>query len=106
MSFEQLMQHAHDIQATAVAKSMDKHGSRAAPKPGDPPFSPQPGEDATRARIVSGFADIPSLFEPFTMMPEPASFDGLIGELESAMGLLSSGYMAGDPITGHPYDAN
>jgi hypothetical protein len=100
MSFGELMQHAHDIQATAIAKSMDKHGVRAAPKPGDPPYAPKPGEDATRARIMSDFADIPALFEPFTLTPDPASFGGPLAELESAMGLLSSGYLAGTPSPG------
>jgi hypothetical protein len=100
MSFEELMRHAYDIQATAIAKSMDKHGVRAAPKPGDPPYAPRPGEDATRAKIVSDFADIPSLFEPFTMMPEPASFDGPVGGLKTAMSCLSSGNMTDDPISG------
>lgn len=103
MSFDQLMQHAHDIQATAIAKSMEKHGVRPAPRPGDPPYAPQPGEDATRAGIVSGFADIPSLFEPFTMMPDPASFGGLIDEVVSAAGSLSYSDKMGDPVTGHTY---
>ncbi len=106
MSFDQLMQHAHDIQVTATAKSMEKHGVRPAPKPGDPPYAPQPGEDATRAGIIAGFADIPSLFEPFTMMPDPTSFDGTRNELRTALGVLSSGFMAGDPITGFVYPAN
>ncbi|WP_436523799.1 hypothetical protein [Actinoplanes sp. HUAS TT8] len=106
MSFDELMRHAHDIQATAIAKSMDQHGVREAPKPGDPPLAPQPGEEATRASVIASFADIPALFEPFMLMPDPASFDGLLDELRSAMGPLSSGYMAGDPITGYPYSAN
>jgi hypothetical protein len=103
VSFDQLMQHAFDIQAKAIAKSMERHGVRPAAKPGDPPLAPMPGEDEERAKIVASFSEIPSLFEPFTMMPMPSSFDGLINDIGSAMRLLSSGYMTDDPITGQSY---
>ncbi len=105
MTFDQLMQHAHDIQATAIAKAMDEHGVRAAPRAGDPAYLPQPGEDATRARIAADFADIPSLFEPFTMMPDPTAFDPLIDDLDAAMKYLSSGHLT-DPISGRVYLEN
>ncbi|GIF12391.1 hypothetical protein [Actinoplanes teichomyceticus] len=106
MSFDQLMQHAHDIQTTAIAKAMEQRGVRQASKPGDPPYTPRPGEDAVRAKISADFADIASLFEPFSAMPDPAAFDGLISYLDQAMGYLSTGFMPDDPITGQVYPAN
>ncbi|BCY05675.1 hypothetical protein [Actinoplanes sp. L3-i22] len=106
MSFEQLMQHAHDIRATATAKALEQHGVREAPKPGDPPFAPRPGEDASRASIVAGFADIVSLFEPFAMMPDPATFDGPILDLLNGLQYLAVGVKPIDPITGHPLITN
>jgi hypothetical protein len=106
MSFDQLMRHAHDIQATAVAKALDEKGVRAASKPGDPSLAPQPGEETTRAGVIADFADIPSLFEPFTMMPDPASFNGLSEKVGDAMRYLSPGHMNADPITGAIYLEN
>jgi hypothetical protein len=106
VSFDDLMQHAYAIQATAIAKSLEQHGVRPAPRTGDPPPAPQPGEEATRARVIADFADIPSLIEPFTMMPEAATFDGLGVDLESALIRLSGGQMPDDPITGRPYLAS
>lgn len=106
MSIDQLMPKAYELQAKAIAKSMDHHGVRPAPKPGDPPFAPEPGEDETRAAIIASFSDIPSLFEPFTIMPTPSSFDGPIEDIDEAMKVLSLGYIANDPISGEIYRAN
>ncbi|BCJ44414.1 hypothetical protein GCM10010168_12280 [Actinoplanes ianthinogenes] len=106
MSFDELMEHARDIQAAAIAAAMKEKGVREAPRPGDPPYTPHPGEDAARAAIFSEFADVPSLFEPFAMTPDPASFDGLLQELSGGMNHLSSGRMPDDPITGDTYLVN
>ena len=105
MSFEQLMQHAQDIQAKAIAHSLDQHGVRPEPEPGRPPVNPMPLETEARARIVASFADIPSLFEPFTMMPEPSSFDGIMADLHEAMIKISPGDNT-DPINGALYVAS
>jgi hypothetical protein len=106
MSFEQLMQHAQEIQAKAIAASLDEHGVRPAPAPGRPPINPMPLEEEARARITASFADVPSLFEPFTMIPEPSAFDGMINDLRSAMLKLSSGHMPTDPVTRDAFYAN
>jgi hypothetical protein len=106
MSFEQLTQHAQEIQAKAIAASLDQHGVRPAPEPGRPPINPMPLEEEARVRITASFADVPALFEPFTMLPEPSSFDGMISDLRDALMKLSSGHMTADPVTRDAFLAN
>jgi hypothetical protein len=107
MSFAgQLMEQAREIQQLAIAKSMEHHGVRPATRPGDPPLAPTYGEDQKRQQIQRSFAGIPGLFEPFTEMPDPASFDAMISELWRALGVLSSGQDLKDPINGTIYPVN
>lgn len=46
------------------------------------------------------------LFEPFTRIPDPGSYQGLIDELHGAMSCLSHGAHMTDPITGKSIGAN
>ena len=106
MSFDQLMQHAQEIQAKAIAHSLEQHGVRPEPEPGQPPINPLPLETEARTRITATFADIPAMFEPFTMMPEPSAFAAMIKDLRDAMMKLSSGHLTGDPVTRDSFLAN
>ena len=106
MSFEQLMQHARDIQQKAIEKSLEQHGVRRAPRPGQPALSPMPLEAEKRQQIEQSFSDIPGLFRPFSEMPIPASFDGMIDDLSHALRMLSAGQDPKDPINGTIYTSN
>ncbi|GAB3800459.1 hypothetical protein [Micromonospora zhanjiangensis] len=90
MSFDQLMQHARDIQQKAImlAKAdadalsigsftgldRDKHPLQRA---------------KVHQRIEESFADVPSIFEPFAEMPDPGAFGGLIDPLKQALQSLA-----------------
>ncbi|MFI6044252.1 hypothetical protein ACIA8C_21660 [Nocardia sp. NPDC051321] len=81
MSFDQLMQHAHDIVEKAAAleaKEAHEHGSGKAS--GEFPALQQPSLDF-----------VVPMFEPFSSMPDPAHYDPLIADLSAAMGRLNSG---------------
>ncbi|MEU7146138.1 hypothetical protein ABZ942_42330 [Nocardia sp. NPDC046473] len=67
MSFEQLMQHAHDIIEKGAALAFKQHG----------------GITIDKFRWALQFVE--PLFEPFSRMPDPASYDPLITELTMAM---------------------
>lgn len=90
MSSEQLMQQARDIETTA-AEVEYRQVCRA----------------AGRGAVVIDYEQIQAkyqnrvqpLFEPFTRIPDPRSYNGAIDSLESAMSYLSSGYQSTDPIT-------
>jgi hypothetical protein len=99
MSFENLMGEAAEIQKSAiqhqVSNSMASAGRAAAY-----------AEKQITAKAQSDFADIPGLYEPFSLMPDPASYQPMIHELEGAMHTLSSGQGNSDPIDGPIYPAN
>ncbi len=99
MSFENLMAEAAEIQKSAighqVSNSMASAGRGAAY-----------AEKQITAKAQSDFADIPGLYEPFSLMPDPASYQPMIRDLENAMHTLSSGQGNSDPIDGPIYPAN
>jgi hypothetical protein len=53
-------------------------------------------------------ADIPQMWAPYLDIPDPASFDPMIMQVEKAMGKLSTGHEIPDPITqkGATFQAN
>ena len=99
MSFENLMAEAAEIQKSAiqhqVSNSLASAGRGAAY-----------AEKQITAKAQSDFADIPGLYEPFSLMPDPASYQPMIHDLEGAMRTLSSGQGNSDPIDGPIYPAN
>ncbi|WP_031466798.1 hypothetical protein [Sciscionella sediminilitoris] len=90
MSYDELAQHAQDIQKKAVEKEgMDQAkvnaqatGGYGAPMPVD------------YDKIDQKYAFVTKMFEPYTDLPDPASFDPLIEDLRKAMGDLSTGQQA------------
>lgn len=99
MSFENLMAEAAEIQKSAighqVSNALASAGRGAAY-----------AERQITAKAQSDFADIPGLYEPFSLMPDPASYQPMIHDLEGAMRTLSSGQGNSDPIDGPIYPAN
>ncbi len=98
MSYDHLMQYAAEIEQSAVDaewRRMNRMSSGKAP----PPISYEElqGMYQNCAR---------PLFEPFTRIPDPASYDAVIDDLYSAMGNLSHGAHMTDPITGRTIKAN
>ena len=103
MSYEQLMQHATDIQtkATKWAVVFSKRGlGDSAP----PPYNSV--DPAAYPEIAAEFADIPGLFQPFSDLPDPASYDSMISDLEQVVSGLSWGPDLKDPISSKIYPAN
>jgi hypothetical protein len=92
MSFDQLMEHASDIQFQATKHALDNHET-------DPEYAPH-GVDGY-------YANVPDLFKPFSQMPDPAKYQPLINDLKSVLQGLSNGDDNGDPIdTKDTYFAN
>ncbi|MFV2086351.1 hypothetical protein [Micromonospora sp. LOL_021] len=106
MSFDNLMQHAYEIQQQATLKALTESGARPAALAGEPQLAPWQGEQETRQRVEQMFGDIPELFRAFAEMPDPAAFDGRLNELRRSIEELSSGSVSEDPISGNIYPAN
>ncbi|MFV2013302.1 MULTISPECIES: hypothetical protein [unclassified Micromonospora] len=106
MSFDNLMQHAYEIQQQATLKALTDSGARPAALAGEPQLAPWQGEQETRQRVEQMFGDIPELFQAFAEMPDPAAFDGRLNELRRSIEELSSGSVSEDPISGNIYPAN
>ncbi|GAB3504953.1 hypothetical protein [Amycolatopsis cihanbeyliensis] len=97
MSNEQLMQQAADIeQGAAFAEYRQRAG--ASPRG----YALVDYEEIKRK--YQGCAQ--PLFEPFTRMPDPASYDGAIESLHAAMEELSQGAHLVDPINGEAIGGN
>jgi hypothetical protein len=108
MSFEQLMEHAYEIQQLAVEKYMKRWRAN---QPGlYAPWEPIAGEAVARERIEREVADIPALFAPFAAIPDPVLFEPMMQGMDRALGKLSHGdgdEAARDPVNlGDAYDAN
>jgi hypothetical protein len=108
MSFEQLMEHAYEIQQLAVEKYIKRWRAN---QPGlYAPWELVAGEAAARARIEREVADIPALFAPFAVVPDPALFEPMVEAMDRALGKLSNSdpdQAARDPVNlGDAYDAN
>jgi hypothetical protein len=99
MSFDNLMAEAAEIQQSAIQHQV-AHGVAEAGRAG--------GYAAKylTEQAQKDFADIPSLFEPFTMMPDPGAYKPMVGDVASAMRILSTGLGNKDPIDGIPFPAN
>ena len=83
MSFDQLMTHANDIQFKATKRAIDKHET-------DPEYA--------RRGVDGYYSDVPDLFKPFSQMPDPASYDQMIGDLRAVLHDLSNGETNADPL--------
>ncbi|MEU7145975.1 hypothetical protein ABZ942_41495 [Nocardia sp. NPDC046473] len=92
MSFDQLMQHAHDIAAKAaeIARRERTPATTGRSGVGAPPMD----------QIRQEFASIEPAFEPFTKMPDPAHYDPLINDLKRAMGQVNTGSAPQTQLTG------
>ncbi|WP_020499006.1 hypothetical protein [Sciscionella marina] len=87
MSYDELMQHAKDIQKKAVEKEgMDQAKVNAQATGGQGVPAPVDYD-----KIEQKYAYIPGLFEPFSRLPDPAGFEPLIDDLQKAMGDLATG---------------
>jgi len=93
VGFENLMQKAEQIRAKAHERAwLDVPPDR------DPEGTPSIERPREVARIQARAVGIPGTFQPFTKMPNPAGFDGAIGQLEQAMRRLGTGQDTSDPI--------
>jgi hypothetical protein len=92
MSFDQLMEHASEIEYLATKHALDHNEA-------EPEYA-RNGVDGYYAHLV------PPLFKPFSQVPSPAGYQGLIDDLSAAMHDLSSGRTDQDPIDKDPYLAN
>lgn len=90
MSYDQLAQHAKEIE-DAAAEAEYEQKLRAANPPGVQNQHlnlPQPD----RAEIQSKYHNaVQPLFEPFTRIPDPSSYDAAIEDVRAAMARLSHG---------------
>ncbi|MBX6354730.1 MAG: hypothetical protein IRZ05_02615 [Micromonosporaceae bacterium] len=107
MSFDQLMEHAYEIQQLAVEKYMKRWRAN---QPGlYAPWEQVAGEAQARARIELEVADIPGLFAPFAVIPDPALYHRMIEAMDQAIGRLSPGTWqetGEQPSLTDGYDAN
>ncbi|GIG91436.1 hypothetical protein [Plantactinospora endophytica] len=103
MSFEQLMQHAEEIRQKAIDEEVETLEQEIR-NDGTPNVGSLLAE--RRRQIEQAYADVPDLFEPFTEMPDPSSFDGMIAQLAAALHKLSSGEGHESPLDGAIYPAN
>jgi hypothetical protein len=96
LSYAQLMQHAEEIRHKAIEKYADdaKGGSDS------------PLYDQAKAYATKIFADIPQVFQPYTEIPKPESFDPMINAMGSVLDKLSTGEVADDPVKHVSYPAN
>ncbi|MFI6044709.1 hypothetical protein ACIA8C_23985 [Nocardia sp. NPDC051321] len=76
MTFEQLMQHAHDIKEKAADLAWREYSGKHATAGGG---------NVSREPFRQACAFVEPLFEPFSKMPDPAKYDPLIADLTAAM---------------------
>ncbi|GAB3546840.1 hypothetical protein J2S53_003147 [Actinopolyspora lacussalsi] len=93
MSFDELMSKAKEIEEGAV----DAEYRQLAQYGGRPDYG----------RIKEKYQDCATpLFEPFTRIPDPGNYQGIIDQLHGAMSSLSNGAQMRDPISGDSIGAN
>ncbi|MBV1851620.1 hypothetical protein [Catellatospora tritici] len=99
MSFEQLMQHATDIGNKAFKEGL---GELMATQ------SPSLVAQEQPKLIERCYGEVPRLFQPFSQIPDPASYTPAIETLKRALAKLSTGQDTRDPIStnGANYYAN
>jgi hypothetical protein len=83
MSFEQLMEHASDIQFKAIKHAMANNET-------EPEYA--------RNGVDGYYAKIPELFKPFFQMPNPKKYEPAIEDLRAVLRGLSNGSNNQDPI--------
>ncbi|MDQ3577850.1 MAG: hypothetical protein M3443_09675 [Actinomycetota bacterium] len=92
MSFEQLTEHASDIQFKATKHALDHREQEAV---------------YGRNGVSGYYSDIHGLFKPFSGMPDPARYQPLIEDFRIALRGLSNGADNQDPINNRDiYPAN
>jgi hypothetical protein len=102
MSYEQLMQHAAEIERLAVKGALEQKGFVYDPH-GNPHAPTDIGEQGARDiadMTAKEFSDVQSMFAPFASMPDPNAFGGMRDDMLAAMRELSTGQTPTDPITG------
>jgi hypothetical protein len=92
MSFEQLMEHASEIRFLATKRAIE-NGEE------EPEYA-RHGVDGYYEQLVE------PLFKPFSQVPDPARYQPLINDLDTAMRDISNGHTTTDPIDHVPYLAN
>ncbi|GHJ49532.1 hypothetical protein Cs7R123_68740 [Catellatospora sp. TT07R-123] len=99
MSFDQLMQHATDIGNKAFEEGLGElMGTQ----------SPTLVAQEQPKLINRCYGEVPQLFQPFSQIPDPASYTPAIESLKRALGRLCTGQDTRDPIStnGSNYYAN
>jgi hypothetical protein len=92
MSFSNLMEEAWNIRHTAVAKAVQRNETHP---------------DYARNGVENYYDFVPSLFKPYSEMPDPARYQPMIEDLRMVLQRLSSGQQSQDPInTRENYYAN
>jgi hypothetical protein len=109
MSYEELNAHAVEIHDLAIKKYMEERGMMEVDGKFVDPMST--GDDTLLQELMnqaqSEFADVPQMFNDFTVLPEPGDFTPLITGVESAMKKLSASENGlNDPITGALFPQN
>lgn len=83
MGFDQLMEHASDIQFRATRHALTHNEA-------EPEYA--------RQGVDGYFAQIAGLFRPFSQMPNPARYQPMIDDFRRVLRVLSSGVDNQDPI--------
>ncbi|HEU0240645.1 MAG TPA: hypothetical protein VFR11_15405 [Micromonosporaceae bacterium] len=99
MSFDSLMAEAAEIQQSAIHYQVQRGVEQAGRAAGY-------AIKGLTEQAEKDFADIPGLFEPFSLMPDPAAYGPLIHDMGTAMRFLSTGQDNKDPVDGLPFPAN
>ena len=99
MSYEQLPQHAVEIERSAIEESLKQRGYMK-----DPSGNWRDGssaEESVQVAVdvtVSRYQGVAEMFTPFIGMPDPGKFEPMIKYLNAAMGTLSAGEQGEDPV--------
>ncbi|GII21757.1 hypothetical protein [Planosporangium mesophilum] len=99
MTYEQLAQHAAEIERSAIEESLKQRGFMK-DRSGNW-RDPNLDDETVRAALavtVSRYQGVAGMFTPFLGMPDPAKFKPMIGYLKTAMRALSSGQPGNDPV--------
>jgi uncharacterized protein YukE len=99
MSYEELMKHAQDIGINAYSRGIKELMATQS----STLYAQEEPKLEQRC-----FVEVPNLFQPFTQIPDPKSFDSGINTLKQALAKLCTGQDTRDPIStnGGTYLAN
>lgn len=89
MAFQQdIMSYAQQIQAAAIRRAYQNHEAY----PATPPKGGAVGNGRPMHPYENGveqyYANIPSLFQPFSLLPDPVAYNPMVDGLRQAMGIL------------------